>query len=494
MNISTPTPKITQAGRQAALTPVLVFTTMVAAVISSLGAPLIPSISDDLHVSLSTAQWSLTVALLAGAVSAPIMGRLGDGPRRRETLIGGLAAVTLGGVIAALAPSLAVLVAGRALQGIGLGLVPLTMAAARDHLPGERVPPTIALLSVCAAAGVGAGYPISGLIADGLGLSAAFWFGALVSGVALLCVFAVVPSSADHDAAALDVLGGLLLTAGLIPLLLAIAQGNSWGWDSPEVIALLAGAAALLSAWVVQQLRARLPLVELRLLRHPAVLTGDGCAIVLGVAMYMYLSGVTEYVQTPKSIGYGFSASVVVAGLCLVPFSIFSVVASRALPWLTRLVGPRALLPLGSLVVAAAGVFFALFHSSLWEAFAMMSILGLGLGSTFAAIPGLIVRAVPESETGSAMGFYQVVRYIGFSLGSALTASILASHTPSGQHLPAEGGYTLVLWIGAVICVAAAVLAWVLPARGERGDRVEELLGEEDAELASAGLVGLGGE
>ena len=97
--------------------------------------------------------------------------------------------------MAALAPSLALLIAGRALQGLGLGLLPLTMAAARDHLPRERVPATIALLSVCAAAGVGVGYPVSGLIAGGLGLSAAYWFGALVSAVAIALVFAVVPSS-----------------------------------------------------------------------------------------------------------------------------------------------------------------------------------------------------------------------------------------------------------------------------------------------------------
>ncbi len=473
-----------------ALAAVLVFTTMVAAVISSLGAPLIPSISVDLHVSLSTAQWSLTAALLVGAVSAPIMGRLGDGPRRRETLIIGLVAVTLGGAVAALASSLMVLVAGRALQGIGLGLVPLTMAAARDHLPRERVPATIALLSVCAAAGVGAGYPISGLIADGLGLSAAFWFGAAVSGVALVCVVAIVPSSADRPAATLDVAGVLLLTTGLIALLLAIAEGDTWGWGSPEVVGLLAGAAAVLAAWIVQQLRTAAPLVELRLLRHPAVLTGDGCAIVLGVAMYMYLSGITEYIQTPSAAGYGFSASVVVAGLILVPFSIFSLLASSALPWLTRLVGQRAVLPLGSLVVAAGGAFFALFHTSLWQAFVMMAIVGVGLGSTFAAIPGLIVNAVPASETGSAMGFYQVVRYIGFSLGSALAASILSSHTPSGQHLPVEGGYTLALWIAVVICVAAAALAWVLPARGMASVGRQGRFDEEDAEVGSAGLVG----
>jgi len=135
---------------------VLLFVVMVTGIISSLGAPLIPSISDDLGVSLSAAQWSLTATLLVGVVSSPVMGRLGDGPRRRETLLGGLAVVTAGRVLAALAPSLAVLIAGRAMQGVGLGLVPLGMASARDELPPERVAPTIGPLSVGGAAGVGA--------------------------------------------------------------------------------------------------------------------------------------------------------------------------------------------------------------------------------------------------------------------------------------------------------------------------------------------------
>ena len=287
-----------QRGR--ALAPVLIFTTMVTAIISSLGAPLIPSVSNDLHVSLSAAQWSLTATLLVGAVSAPIMGRLGDGRHRRETLIGGLGLVTLGGVISALAPDLALLVAGRALQGIGLGLIPLTMAAARDHLPKERVAPTIALLSVCAAAGVGAGYPISGLIADSAGLSAAYWFGAAVSALALACVLLVVPSSPDRPDASLDVTGAVLLAGGLVALLLAIAEGEEWGWTSFAVIGLLVAAAIVLGAWVAQQLRTTHPLVELRLMRHPAVLTGNAAATVLGVAMYTYLSCVTEFVQTPK--------------------------------------------------------------------------------------------------------------------------------------------------------------------------------------------------
>lgn len=477
--------------REVWLAPVLVFTTTVAAVISSLGAPLVPSIAAALEVPLGTAQWSLTVALLVGAVSAPVLGRLGDGRRRRATLIGGLAAVTVGGALAALAPNLPMLLTGRALQGVGLGLVPLTIAAARDHLPTERVPGTIALLAVCAAAGAGAGYPISGLIADSAGVSAAFWFGAAFSGVALGAVLLVVPSSRDRPPAALDVPGVLLLSLGLVALLLAIAQGTTWGWRSPPLVVLLVGGLLVLVAWAVQQLHVRVPLIDLRLLRRPAVLTGNGCALVLGVAMYMYISAVTAYVQTPRATGYGFSASVVLAGLCLVPFSVLSIAASRALPWLTTVVGRRALLPVGSLVVASGGVFFALLHGALWQAFVMMAIVGVGFGLTFAAIPGIIVGAVPESETGSAMGFYQVVRYIGFSLGSALTGSILAAHTRVGEKLPSEAGYVLVLWAAAAICLAAAVLAWLLGTRIEPPATPQEASGEKDAQLGSAGLIGL---
>lgn len=471
------------------LLTVLIFVTTVAAVISSLGAPLIPSISHNLHVSLSTAQWSLTAALLTGAVSAPIMGRLGDGPRRRATLVAGLTVVTLGGVLSALATALPLLVVGRAMQGVGLGLVPLTMAAARDHLPRERVAPAVALLSVAAAAGVGLGYPLSGLIADLLGLPAAYWFGALVSGVALLATLAVVPPASTTRPAPLDAAGALLLAAALIALLLGIAEGETWGWSSPIVVALFAGAVGLFAVWTRHQLRTAAPLVELRLLRHPAVLTGDVCATVLGVAMYMYLSLVTEFVQTPSATGYGLGSSVVVAGLCLVPFSVLSVTSARLLPWLGRTIGERAVLPGGCLVVAAAGVFFALAHGSLWQAFVTMSIVGVGMGTTFAAIPGMVVRSVPDHETGSAMGFYQVVRYVGFSLGSALAASILAAHTSAGQSLPGVAGYTTAIWIAVGICLVAGALAWLLPERGAR--RRANVLGQEDAELGASGLVGI---
>ena len=483
---------MSEATRAKALPGVLLFVVMVTGIISSLGAPLIPSISDDLGVSLSSAQWSLTATLLIGVVSSPVMGRLGDGPHRRATLLGGLAVVTAGCVLAALAGSLPLLVLGRAMQGVGLGLVPLGMATARDEMPAEKVPATIGLLSVAGAAGVGAG----GLLA-GIDLSAAFWFGAVVAVIAFALSWFFVSSTAGRAAEKLDVTGATLLAIGLGALLIAIAEGSGWGWGATQTVGLFVVAVVFLGVWGAQQLRVPDPLVDLRLARIPAVLTADVCATVLGIAMYMYLSGVSEFVQAPSALGYGFDASVVVAGLCLVPFSVVGMLGAKMLPFSTRLVGARNLLPVGCLMVAAGGLVFAVFHGHLWGAFAMMAVLGLGYGLTYAAIPGIIVRAVPESETGSATGFYQVVRYIGFSLGSALAASVLASETPAGSQLPKLAGYTTVTWIGIVICVFAAVLAWVMTGRDGRGAAAtdaETRREEEESALASASLPGLGSD
>lgn len=480
----------TSAGR--GFVPVLVGVTLVVSIISSLGAPLLPSVAAALSVSLSSAQWSLTAALLAGAVAAPVLGRLGDGPHRREAILGALVVVTLGGIVAGAAGSLPLLIAGRALQGIGLGLAPIAMAAARDHLPAERVPAAIGLLSVSGATGVGAGYPVSGLIAERFDVHVAFLFGSVLSAAAFAAVFLAIPRSRAGSTVPLDVPGALVGGLGVVALLIGVGQGAAWGWLSPAVLGCFAVAVLVLAAWVRLQLRLASPLVDLRQLRHRAVLGADFAALLLGTALYMFLTVVTEFVQTPSQVGFGFDASTLVAGLCLVPFSVFSLAASRVVGPLARRVGTPAVLAGGSLAIAVAGAFFALVHSALWEAFVAMGVLGVGFGFTFAAIPGLIARSVPAREVGSAMGFYQVVRSIGFSVGSALVASVLAAHEVAGAAFPTVDGYTLALWIGVGVCAVAAVVAVVLAPRGggEEGlSADEERVARDDAELASAGIA-----
>ena len=475
---------------------VLVGVTMVAAIISSLGAPLIPSIAHSLDISVDEAQWSLTAALLAASVSAPIMGRLGDGKHRRETIIGGLTVVLIGSIVAGLADSLFVLIVGRAMQGVGLGIAPVTMAAARDQRPRVQGQAVIGLLSVSAAAAVGAGYPISGLIASEIDVHAAFFFGGVMTAVALVAAIRVIPSSRSARSTALDVPGALVIAVGLVALLVAIGQGERWGWGSTATTSLFVLAIVILASWVRLELVRGTPLVDLRQLRHRAVLTADLAAIVLGIAMYMFLTLVTEFVQVPQSLSYGLGASSLVAGLCLVPFSVMSVAASRATVWITRRTSPSAVLVSGSAIIAAAGAFFALFHGALWQAFVAMGVIGIGFGGTFAAIPGIITSAVPRHETGSAMGLYQVIRYIGFSVGSAVAATILAGNTVPGGNQIAERGYVTALWVGTGVCAISAAMSWLLSygAGGRRQrplDTADRRVALDDAELSSAGLVGV---
>ena len=469
--------------RHRALVPVLVYLGVVVSVVSSLGAPLIPTIAARYGVSLADAQWSLTITMLVGAVAAPTMGRLGDGPRRRAVVLGALAAVCAGSALAALPLGFGPLVAGRALQGIGLGLTPLAMAAARDALPPERSRPAVALLSITTVAGVGLGYPLTGLIAQHLGLHAAFWFGAVVSAAALGVAALVVPATADRPPRRLDVTGAVLLGGALAGLLLALSEAEVWSWTSVRLIAVLACSVGLLVLWVAHERRTPHPLVDLRLLGHRAVLTADVTAVLAGTGMYLLLSLVTRFVQTPPAAGYGFGTSVAVAGLVLLPFSVASVAASKVAPVVARRASPALVLPVGSAMFALAMLTFLLARGSLWQVVATMTVAGLGVGCTFAAMPGMIVRSVPAEETGSAMSFNQVLRYVGYSTGSALSATVLAAHTPAGAVLPTGSGYTAAAVLGCAVWAVTVVVGLVLPRRRadlrEPGTDEEALLVEE---------------
>ncbi|WP_327287457.1 MFS transporter [Streptomyces sp. NBC_01198] len=472
--------------RQRALVPVLVFLGTVVAVISSLGAPLVPTIADVDHVSLADAQWSLTITLLVGSVATPVLGRLGDGPHRRRVVLGAIAVVLAGSVLAALPLGFGYLVAGRGLQGVGLGLIPLAIATARDVLPADRSRPAVALLSITTVAGVGLGYPLTGLITESLGIHAGFWFGATISGLALLAAALVVPGVGAREKRPLDAPGAALLALGLASLLLALSDGEVWGWTSARVLALVLVALALLVGWSLHELRTAHPLVDLRTLRNRSVLTANVAGLIAGVAMYMLMSMVTRFVQTPSATGYGFGTSVLVTGLVLLPFSAASVASSKLVPLLTRRTSAAMVLPIGCGISLLSMVVFLLARGSLWELFLVMGVAGLGVGCTFAVMPGLIVNAVPAHETGSAISFNQVLRTIGYTTGSVLSAVVLEAHTASGRLLPANSGYQAAAWLGCAIWVVTAVVAVVLPGRATAARRTvapvpvdEEILMDE---------------
>lgn len=475
--------------RERALLPVLVFAAMVVSVVGTVGSPLIPTIAGAQGVTLGTAQWVLTVTLLVGAVAVPVTGRLGDGPYRRGVILACLGLVAVGASISALAPSFLVLLVGRALQGLGQGLVPLTIATARGALPPERVRAAVAVLSVSTAAGAGLGFPVSGMIGEAFGYRTAFWFAALVAAAACALVALVVPPASRATARPLDVPGALLLSAALLCLLLAVSQGRAWGWGSAPVLGLLAAAPVLGAAWARWELRAAHPLVDLRLLAIRPVLAADVAAVLLGVGLYALFSLVNRYVQTPPEAGYGFGASLVVTGLTLTPLSVGSVLTSRVGARIAPRVGPGRVLAIGALVAAADLTFLALARGELWRIFAATAVAGIGIGLTFATMPALIVRSVPPAETGSAASLNQVLIVVGGAIGSAASIAVLGSFTPPGQDLPLEAGYTVAFLAAAVVCVLAAGLSLVLMGeRSEGSQHVGEGDGVEGAVLAGAAV------
>ena len=438
------------------LVPALTFIALVVAVIGSLGAPLITAVAGQFRVSLASAQWTLTATLLAGAVATPVLGRFGSGRHRRPAMLATLGLVLAGGVLTVLPPSFGWLVVGRAAQGVGLGLTPLTMGVARDHV--DRPAATIGMLSVISTVGIGVGYPVAGLLTEVGGLRLAYGAGLLVTALAAAVAWRMIPHAPRDRTSRVDAPGALLLGASLLALLLVLSGSSLWSTRLPVAVGLLALGLLLLAGWVLVERRSTSPLVDLALLRHPAVAAANITMLLGGASMYLLLTLVARYMQTPHEAGYGFGASVLRASLVLIPFSALGFVGGRGSERLRTRFGARVSLVLGAASVVAASMFFALSRSQAWQPYAVMALLGLGVGAFSAAMPGVILAVTPAGETSSAMGVNQVVRSVGFSAGSALGGLILAAYTPAGHAFPAQSGYSTAAWLGAAAMAATTVL------------------------------------
>jgi predicted MFS family arabinose efflux permease len=449
---------LTEPAARSGLVPALVYAALSTAIVSSLGMLLVPTISREMDVSVGTAQWMLTLNLLVGAVATPVMGRLSDGPHKKRLLLWALSIILAGSVIAAVAPNFTVFLAGRALQGLTYGIVPVTIALARRHVAPDKVRFSISSLSVTVATGLGVGYPLTGIIAGLFDFRFAFWFAALFVVTAIIVVFRVVPPGPDEQAPRVpfDYPGAGLLALGLGILLLGVSEGPNWGWSSPWTTGAFIVAAAVLTAWVRIELRTRHPLINLRVLRNGEVLLANGTAVGLGAAMYIGLSISSLIAQAPAATGYGIALPVFWAGFVMFPLSVGSFSANRLVRRLSRRIRLTTLLPIGAGLMTAAGMLLWVAHTDLWEILAGMLVFGLGMGTSYAAMPALIARSVATEELGSSVSFNQVLRTVGSSFGTAASGAVLAADMAPDLH-PTGAGISTTLAIGALLCAAVFV-------------------------------------
>ena len=266
--------------------------------------------------------------------------------------------MTLGTALAIVPTSYGVLVAGRAMQGVGMALLPLAIAVARDALEGERMNRAIALLSVTTVAGAGLGYPLTALVAEVGGLSAAYGLGTLLAGATLAMAWRFLPGSDEVAPMRVDWAGAALLSAGLLAVLLAVSEGEVWGWSSPLTLGLGAAGVALLVAWVGWTLRSATPLVDLRMAVRPGLAAPNLVAFVAGLGMYCLLTLAVVLVRADEP-GFGLGLPVLAAGLILVPYSVMSVLGNQLARVVRVRLGAALLLPTGCLMFLASTVLLA---------------------------------------------------------------------------------------------------------------------------------------
>ena len=241
------------------------------ALLQNLVIPVIPVMQSDLGVTADAASWTMTAWLIAAAVATPVLGRVGDLRGRRGTFLAVLVVVMIGDLVAFYASNLGILLIGRVLQGVGGALFPLAFGLIRDTVPRERVTGAIGAMSAIIGIGGAAGSVLAGPLSESVGWRGLFLVPLILSIVGVLLTVAWVPRSRPAGHGTLNALSALLLSGWLVALLIPLTSGARWGWTSPAVLGLLALAVLLFAGWVVAELRAKEPLVDIRMLLDRAI-------------------------------------------------------------------------------------------------------------------------------------------------------------------------------------------------------------------------------
>lgn len=429
--------------------------------------PLIPDLPAILGTDLAGASWVLTATLLTGAVAHPISGRLSDIFGKRRMLMVCLAVVTVGAAVSALSSTLVPMVIGRALQGLGMGIVPIGLALMRELLPPHRLQAGAGTLSATMGFGGALALPISAAALLYVHWSWLFWFAALQSVACMVLVMRVIPPDRSHDRAGrMDVPGAIGFALGAVALLIVITQGPSWGWLSPRVLGLLIGGLVVLAIWLIYEWRVRDPLVDLRLSLTPAVFWANVTGFAMGYGMFVSNLVFPILITAPTASGYGLGLSVAHIGLLLMPGGIAMMLTGPMSGKVSRRVGARTTLQIGSAFVAV-GYALALILDGPAKIVGSMVVANIGFGLSYAALPLIIMAGVPDARTGAANGLNALMRTVGLTVSGAVTAMILSLDRViiDGADHATDSVVTVALITAVVAAAACLLFAFGIPRR-----------------------------
>ncbi|WP_369373133.1 MFS transporter [Streptomyces sp. cg36] len=422
--------------------------------LQSVVEPALPLLQGELGVSSSQGALVGNTLLVTGAVVAPVAGKLGDRYGGRRVLVRLMALVAAGGVLAATAPNLPVLLIGQVLQGVMVGALPLSFILVRTHLPPRKSPVAIGLVMALFTGGGMVGTLIAGPLAERLSWHWMFASPTIAIVATTLVVVRTMPPDPPAPAdTAIDWAGAVLLSGTLLVFMLGLVTVSGPGLSplACGVLTLVVG--ALAAGWVAVERRAAAPMVDLRMLATPAMARACVLTFVLTVSSGMLLFLLPQLFALPAD-GYGFGASTTGIGLFLLPGALAGAVSDSLGGIAARRFGPRGVVLAGSAVTAATMLALAQLHSAAWHLVLAKALTACATGVATTALLAAAATAVAAKDTGIATSLLVVTRVVGVALGAQVGGAVLdAGAGPAGR--PMESAFVTGFAVAGLVAALA---------------------------------------
>jgi EmrB/QacA subfamily drug resistance transporter len=474
----------------------------------------LPSIQRDLGITVSSLEWTINAYTLTFAVLLVTGGRLGDIFGRRRGFLTGVVIFGASSLFIAFSQSGEWLIAGRAMQGVGAAfMMPATLSIITNAFPPHERGKAIGTWAGISALALAIGPVVGGFLVEHVSWQSIFLINVPVAVIAVAVTLWATHESRDETAPrVIDFPGVATLSAGLTAFVLALVEGNSWGWNSPQIIGLLAFAAIALPLFVWIELHSEFPMVDFSTFRSRSFLGANIVAFIVSFAMLAIFFFIALYMQNVR--GY----SPLEAGVRFLPSTLVIIVVGPIAGRLSDRIGPRPLMVTG-LTLTALSLFWQSFldvdtpYVNLAGAFVLM---GLGIGLVMSPMSTAAMNAVPANKAGVASGVLSMFRMVGGTFGVAVTGALISaigsskleSSLPSATHaqidrltdaiagggrgLPAQQAHAVQqafldalstsLRLGALVALTGALVAWLLI-----GDRVGA---PEPAQQTTAAALG----
>jgi EmrB/QacA subfamily drug resistance transporter len=424
--------------RRRAILAVLCLSLLIVVIDNTILNTALPTLAKALNASTSDLQWITDGYTLTFAALLIVAGALGDRYGRRRALLLGLTIFAAGSAAAALSTDSTYLIAARAFMGLGGAFVmPATLSILTAVFPARERAGAIGAWSAIAGVGIVVGPTLGGLLLDHFSWGSVFWINVPLVAIALIAVLTVIPARPGQGARGrLDLLGAALSAAALLTIVDAVIEGPDRGWTSLTTLGEAALGVALAAGFVLRELKATNPLIDVRVFRHRAFSAATGAIGLTFFALFGSLFALTQYLQ----LVHGYSP--LSAGLRALPFAGAVLVLSPLSPLLARRFGPRWVVSAG-LALMGAGL-LTLTRSTPDSAYSFLAtavaIMGAGMGLVMAPAGESIQSVLPPHQAGVGSAVNDTVQELGGSLGVAVIGSVVSAsfrHTIDSSTLPA---------------------------------------------------------